>query len=210
VEENVFSGLATGMAYPEQWGVPGRPLDFFDIKADVEALLGDVGRGHGYIFQAATHPALHPGQSARIVTTAGREVGWLGALHPRTAAALEFEQTVFVFELDLDGIEPPGLPRFTELSKFPAVRRDLALIVDEAVTAAELCACIRTAAGGLLQGLHLFDIYRGKGVDSGKKSIALGLTLQDFSRTLTDVEVDALIEGVLKQLHSKLQATLRE
>jgi phenylalanyl-tRNA synthetase beta chain len=210
IEQNVFSAVATGAAYPEQWGAQSRPLDFFDIKADVEALLGDIGRGHDYIFQAATHPALHPGQVARIVDSTGREVGWLGALHPQTAAALEFEQAVFVFELNLDGVDSPQLPHFAELSKFPAVRRDLALIVDEAVTAAELCACIRTAAGDLLQGLHLFDIYRGKGVDSGKKSIALGLTLQDFSRTLTDVEVDALIEGVLKQLHSKLQATLRE
>lgn len=210
VEESVFSGIATGTAYPEQWGVPARPLDFFDVKADVEALLSDLGRGHRYVFEAAAHPALHPGQAARIVDACGREIGWLGALHPQTAGTLGFEQAVFVFELCLDHIESPRIPLFAELSKFPAVRRDLALIVDERVTAAELCACAREAAGGLLQGLHLFDIYRGKGVDSGKKSVALGLTLQDFSRTLTDVEVDALMEGVLKQLQIKLQATLRE
>jgi phenylalanyl-tRNA synthetase beta chain len=209
-EESVFSGIATGAAYPEQWGVPARPLDFFDVKADVEALLGDLGRGRDYRFESTAHPALHPGQAARIVDDRSREVGLLGALHPQTAASLGFEQPVFVFELCLDHIESPKIPVFAELSKFPAVRRDLALIVDEAVTAADLCACAREAAGDLLQGLHLFDIYRGKGVDSGKKSIALGLTLQDFSRTLTDVEVDSLIEHILRQLHIKLQAILRE
>ncbi|MBK8163217.1 MAG: phenylalanine--tRNA ligase subunit beta [Gammaproteobacteria bacterium] len=209
-EEGVFSGIATGAAYPEQWGVPARELDFYDVKADVVALLNDLCRGRGHTFEAAVHPALHPGQSARILDSHGGEIGWLGALHPQAAASLGVEQTVFVFELNLDRIESPAVPEFTELSKFPAVRRDLAVIVDEGVAAAALEACVREAAGTLLQGLHLFDIYRGKGVDSGKKSVALGLTLQDFSRTLTDVEVDALIEGVLKQLHLKFQATLRE
>jgi phenylalanyl-tRNA synthetase beta chain len=209
-EESVFSGIATGAAYPEQWGMPVRPLDFFDLKADVEALLGDLGRGRAYRFESTPHPALHPGQSARIIDDRGQEIGWLGALNPQAAAVLGLELSVFVFELCLDRIESPRVPVFAELSKFPAVRRDLALIVDETVSAAELCACVREAAGGLLQGLHLFDIYRGKGVDSGKKSIALGLTLQDFSRTLTDVVVDDLITQILKQLHIKLQATLRE
>ncbi|MCC6207411.1 MAG: phenylalanine--tRNA ligase subunit beta [Gammaproteobacteria bacterium] len=209
-EEAIFAGIAIGTAYPEQWGLPGRGVDFYDVKADVDALLEDLGRGHACGFEAAMHPALHPGQSARILDSSAREIGWLGALHPETADALGFGQSVFVFELNLDTIESPKDPSFTELSKFPSVRRDLAIIVDECVTAAELDACVRDSAGNLLQGLHLFDIYRGKGVDSGKKSIALGLTLQDFSRTLTDVEVDALIEGVLKQLHIKLRATLRE
>ncbi|MCC6301987.1 MAG: phenylalanine--tRNA ligase subunit beta [Gammaproteobacteria bacterium] len=209
-EESMFAGIALGAACPEQWGLPTRAVDFYDIKADVEALLQDLGGGHVHGFQAAAHPALHPGQSARILGADSRAIGWLGALHPQTADMLGFGQPVFVFELNLEGIEAPKVASFAELSRFPSVRRDLAVILDEGVTAAELEACVREAAGDLLQGLHLFDIYRGKGVDSGKKSIALGLTLQDFSRTLTDVEVDALIEGVLKQLHIKLQATLRE
>lgn len=209
-EEGIFAGIAIGPADPEQWGLPGRGVDFYDVKADVEAMLEDLGRGHAFVFEAGAHPALHPGQSARIVDGGSREIGWVGALNPQTADTLGFGQPIFVFELNLEAIAPAKPPVFMELSKFPSVRRDLAIIVAEGVTAAAVEVCVREAAGGLLQALHLFDIYRGKGVDSGKKSIALGLTLQDFSRTLTDVEVDALIEGVLKQLHIKLQATLRE
>ncbi len=209
-EEKIISGLACGDADPEQWGVPARETDFYDVKADVEALLAEVGGRQPWRFTPAPHPALHPGQSARIGDARDNLIGWIGRLHPQLLQRVEVERNIVVFEVLSDRIASPALPVFRELSRYPAVRRDLALIVDEAVAAADILDCVREAAGVLLLKLTLFDIYRGKGVDSGKKSMALGLTLQEFSRTLTDGETEVLIATVLKRLQDRFGATLRE
>jgi phenylalanyl-tRNA synthetase beta chain len=209
-EENVIAGLACGDADPEQWGLPARAVDFHDVKADVEALLAKVGGRLRWRYTPAPHPALHPGQSARIGDAQDKLVGWIGSLHPRLLQRVDIDRNIVVFELFADRIATPALPAFHELSRYPAVRRDLALIVDEAVAAGDVLDCVREAAGVLLLKLTLFDIYRGKGVDSGKKSMALGLTLQDFSRTLTDGETEVLIATVLKRLQDRFGATLRE
>ena len=211
-EPQVVAGVASGPVCPEQWGSDERPVDFFDVKGDLEVLLATLGQDSGAVsfISEDPHPALHPGQAACLRSSAGDCLGWLGALHPRVCRALQLEQKVLVFELNFNMIAGPGTAQFRELSKFPAIRRDLAIVVDEAVTAGDLQACIRETAGEGLQQLQLFDVFRGKGIDSGKKSLALGLTLQAFSRTLTDSEIDALIERVLRQLQQRFGATLRE
>lgn len=220
-EEKIISGIICGSLVPEQWGEAARPVDFYDIKADVEAILGLVAGGGvtGFMFTAARegvqHSALHPGQSACIIRAdSGESVGWVGAIHPALENELGLTARVFLFELLMGdgaiGIGQASLPRFRELSKYPVIRRDIALIVDETTSAHAVRACITGAAGELLQNVLLFDVYRGKGVDPGRKSLALGLTWQDSSRTLTDGDIDALMEQVVNKLRVNLGAKLRD
>jgi phenylalanyl-tRNA synthetase beta chain len=207
-QEPYLAGVATGFALPEQWGVPARPLDFFDLKADVEALLALSGEPDAFAFVAATHPALHPGQSA-CIERAGAVVGWLGALHPRVARELDVEGDAFLFELRLEGVQTARTPMFRELSKFPASRRDLAIVVDESVTARAIQECIRRHGSERLREAWLFDVYRGKGIAEGKKSLAFGLILQDFSHNLTDSVVEETVSGIIAGLVGQFGATLR-
>jgi phenylalanyl-tRNA synthetase beta chain len=201
-----IAAVICGELQPQQWGEPAREIDFFDIKADVEALLA---RQAGEVsFAAAEHPALHPGQCARVAV-AGQAIGWLGALHPSVQQALDIDLTVYVFELELESVLAVALPAFRPLSRFPEVRRDLALVVAQETRVGDLVAAIRASASALLRDVLVFDIYTGKGVESGRKSVALGLILQEFSRTLTDQEVDAEIESVVATLKHNFAATLR-
>ena len=208
-QKKYIAGLLTGSRYPEQWGQPQQAVDFYDLKGDVEALLALGGGLGAYRFETATHPALHPGQSARIWRDEA-VVGWLGALHPAVARTLALEQATYVFELSLDQLTLGRLPAFREISKFPAIRRDIAILVDAALSAAQVQACAASAAPDLVRHIQLFDVYRGKGIDSGRKSIALGLTLQASSRTLTDEEVTTTLDQVVRTLQQQLGATLRD
>ncbi|WP_127477112.1 phenylalanine--tRNA ligase subunit beta [Sulfurivermis fontis] len=208
-QERMIAGLAYGDVVPEQWGEPARVVDFFDLKGDVEALLALAGLNSAVRFVAATHPALHPGQSARIEYD-GALLGWLGALHPVVADKLGLAAPVLVFELALEPLLRGYLPRFRELSRFPAVRRDIALVVDSSLQVDAVLSVVRRAAPDTLRELKLFDLYTGKGIDPGRKSLALGLTLQADSRTLTDSEVDAALEAILAALKTELGATLRD
>lgn len=203
-----LAGLVWGLALPEQWGVAKRPVDFFDLKADVEALLKLTRQFESFSFTAANHPALHPGQTAAILRN-GVPKGWLGALHPAVERELDLEGPVFVFQLPVSELQSAPLPQFTELSKFPASRRDIALIADEQVTAEAVSECIRAQGGELLQTLHLFDVYRGKGIPEGKKSMAFGLILQDLSRSLTDSAVEETMSKITAGLQEQLGVTLR-
>jgi phenylalanyl-tRNA synthetase beta chain len=171
-------------------------------------LTGEKTGPPGFSFTAATHPALHPGQTARIERN-GVTVGWLGALHPGQTRDLEIEGQVFLFELTLEGIRQAQIPSFSELSKFPASRRDLAIVVEETVTAQQLEASIRELGGELLRHITLFDVYRGKGIPEGQKSLTFGLILQDFSRNLTDQSVDELITTIITGLNLRHGAHLR-
>ncbi len=211
-EKRVIGGIATGTAYPEQWGLPKREVDFFDLKSDLEALLNLTNRAEEYRFAPVAHPALHPGQAAAI-ERGKRRVGLAGALHPGVLRELKVPGAVYVFELELGEIEAAQLPRFRPISRYPAVRRDIAIIVDEAVTAEAVRQCIRKcvgqATGDVLQNFELFDVYRGEGIDSGAKSLAVALTFQAASRTLTDEEVDALQADVVDALQRELKAVLR-
>ncbi len=208
IQTPTLAGVVSGSPYAEQWGIPQRPLDFYDLKADVEALLSLSGRLEGFIAKPDQHPALHPGQAAAI-ELAGYQAGVMGALHPALLKELDLIGPVYLFELDLDTAQAGRLPKFEPLSRFPAIRRDIAIIVDEDVSAQAVQNCIGQAAIDVLKKLELFDVYRGEGIDSGKKSLALGLVLQAASRTLTDAEVDALVGEVVEALGQQLGGTLR-
>jgi phenylalanyl-tRNA synthetase beta chain len=212
-EPAVIAGLVTGDAYSRQWGLAARPVDFHDAKGDVEVLLAAGGQGAGFRFLPFEHPALHPGQTAEIRTADGQnpgQIGVLGRLHPAIAAKLAIDRPVFLFELDLDTLTRATVPCFREISRFPAIRRDLALVVDIGIPAARVLDGIRQTAGELLTNLQLFDEYRGEGIDSGRKSLALGLTFQDSSRTLREAEVEALMTQLIQALGSTMGATLRQ
>ncbi len=203
-----LAGVCAGMRYPEQWDAPRRPTDFFDVKADVEALIAQTGAPQSFRFEAAPHPALHPGQSARILRD-GTAIGWLGTLHPEHAGALEISGQPVLFELELDALRAATLPHFQAISRYPAIRRDLAILVDDGVPASDLLHAAVAAASAYLVDARLFDVYRGQGVPKGQKSIAMGLILQDYSRTLTDSEVDELMGGVVARLQDQFGANLR-
>ena len=209
-EENIVAGIACGDRHVEQWGVDSRAVDFFDIKADIEVLLGLTGCGETFHFEAAGNPVLHPGQSACILSVDGTVIGWCGLLHPSIQASLGLDRDVFLFELPVNVLHRNNVAQFRALSRFPVIRRDLAIVVDRAIPAARIQAAIAEVAGDLLRETIIFDVYTGKGVDSDAKSLAIGLTLQEFSRTLTDDEVEALVGRVLSHLEVTFGATLRE
>lgn len=208
-QEKRLAGILSGELLPEQWAQPQRPVDFYDLKGDVEALLELTGR-RIFAFCPESHPALHPGQSAAIVDRTGhRHCGWLGMLHPVLAEELGIDQDVFLFELDQTVVEQGQIPFYKPISQFPAVRRDLAIVVDESVPAQALLDTVTESVGELLVDLILFDVYRGAGLAEGEKSLALGLVLQHPGRTLTDEEVDQCISQVVTTLRQRFGAKLR-
>ena len=208
-QEPMLAGVVCGSRLPEGWAQGRETVDFFDVKADVEAVLGFAGALDAFTFVPGQHPALHPGQTARIERN-GQEVGYLGALHPELVKSLGLDRAVFVFELVLAGVSEGRLPKFQELSRFPEVRRDLALLADRDVAASSVLAVIRENAGEWLTDLRLFDVYQGKGIDPHRKSLAVGLTWQHPSRTLNDDEVNATTQTILTSLEQRLNATLRK
>lgn len=207
-QQLVLSGLVSGSVLPEQWGVPTRSVDFFDVKGDLENLFKLTGTADQFKFKPESHPALHPGQSAEIVRD-GTSLGMMGALHPSVMQALDLKQPVFVFELLLEPLETARQPRFSEVSKFPEIRRDLAILVDRAIPAEAIRDTIIAESGKLLQNINVFDVYQGKGISAERKSIALALILQHPSRTLVDEEVAELMERIMKRLKEKFAAELR-
>ncbi len=208
-QEPMLAGVICGSRLPEGWAQGRDVVDFFDVKADVEAVLGFSGALDDFTFVSGQHPALHPGQTARIERD-GREVGYIGAIHPELSKTLGLDRPVFVFELVLADVAKGRLPKFHELSRFPEVRRDLALIADCDVASSAVLDVIRDNAGEWLTDLRLFDVYQGKGIDPHRKSLAVGLTWQHPSRTLTDDEVNATTQQILTSLEERLNATLRK
>nr|HPQ95999.1 phenylalanine--tRNA ligase subunit beta [Thiolinea sp.] len=206
-QQRCLSGLVTGLAAAEQWAQPARRVDFFDIKGDVEALLA-LASVHTFHFIPMAHPALHPGQSARIVTRE-QPVGWVGALHPQLEEKLGLGQPVYLFELTLEALGTRQVPKYQAVSRFPAIRRDLALVLDKTVLSSSLGEVIGRTAPAQLIGWNIFDVYAGKGVEEHQKSVALSLILQDFSRTLSDDEVNRIIDTIVAALHDATGATLR-
>jgi phenylalanyl-tRNA synthetase beta chain len=208
-QDAVLAGVAVGLSVPEQWGMKARPVDFFGAKVDLEAVLGLTSDPSQFRFVGAKHPALHPGQTARIERN-GRKLGMLGMLHPALAADLDIDGNAFLFEVALAELEQGLLPAFEPLSRFPAIRRDLAIVVDADITYDEIRDCATTAASDLLRDLILFDVYQGEKIDSESKSLAFGLILQAFSQTLTDQNVEQTISRVLARLKSEIGARLRD
>lgn len=198
-----LGGLCYGSAIPEQWGDDGRAVDFFDVKAEVEALTN--GRAQ---FRAAEHPALHPGQSAEVWLD-GRAIGWLGVLHPRWLQHYGLQKNVVLFELEVSALLHRQVARFGEVPKFPPIRRDLAVVVDESVVLDDMIQAMRSGADSIVSEIALFDVYRGKGIPENKKSLAFLVLMQDTQKTLTDQDADAATEGLLKILTHKFGAILR-
>jgi phenylalanyl-tRNA synthetase beta chain len=207
-EAAVVAGLALGSRLPEHWDGAGSDVDVFDIKADVEAVLRLTGASEEFRFRADSHPALIPGRTARVLR-GDRPVGWLGALHPALQKELDTKRPAVLFALQLQALAPAAVPAFQRFSKFPSIRRDLAVVVDEGVSAEALTQVVRRTAGELLKELVVFDVYRGKGVDSRRKSMGLGLILQDASRTLTDEDADNKMRSVIESLERDFGATIR-
>jgi phenylalanyl-tRNA synthetase beta chain len=207
-QDKMLAGLVLGNVYNEQWGLDNKLVDFFDVKADVEALLALSGCKVKFI--PANHPALHPGQTAKIITAGGEMLGWLGMLHPTLEKQLGFHERVFLFELAQDVLLNKQIPKFEDLSKFPSVRRDFALVVNESVSAQDIIECIEDCRETNIQDILIFDVYRGKGIADDCKSIALGLVIQDYTKTLTDTEIDAIVNKVLDNLFKQINAKLRD
>ncbi len=202
-----LAGAITGNVYSEQWNADSRAVDFFDLKGDVEALLEEA-TGQTFEFVKSDHSALHPGQSANIISN-NQVVGVCGALHPAVEKKLSLDQQVFVFELDMDSISQKKLPEYTKLSPYPSVRRDLALLVNQEVEYSTIAKVLNSLNIQYLIESFVFDVYSGENVDSGQKSLALGLIFQDFSRTLEEQEISAHVEKIMEALESQTGAVLR-
>jgi len=209
-QEKMLAGVVAGTRHTKGWAHSSENIDFYDIKGDLESILAIDGKEDSFQFSpVGDHPTLHPGQSAKI--TRGEDfVGYVGALHPQVMTELGLQGPVFLFELVLDKVLEAKVPEFSELSKFPEVHRDLAVIVDQEINAEQLLEDVREKAGDCLTDLTLFDVYQGKGIDTHRKSIALGLTLQHASRTLKDEEVNETVDRIVTSLKDQFNATLRE
>ena len=200
-----LGAIAYGPAVEEQWGAPDkRNIDFYDVKADVDALLAPrVAR-----YEAAAHPALHPGRSARV-SMDGVPLGWLGELHPRWQQKYGLPLPAVLFEIDLDAFSTVPVPQYREVSKFPPVVRDRALIVDERVPARALLDEMDRIRPHFVQEIRVFDVFRGGSLGRGKKSLAFRVVMQDTARTLTDAEADAAMAQLTELLAAKFGAKLR-
>lgn len=208
-EIETLCAVATGTRWPEQWGSAREPVDFYDVKADVLDVLALTGDSSSVRFEAVPLPCLRPGRSARIFRGTV-PIGWLGEMHPQLVRTLNMTNVPYLLELEIEGAFSAKLLQFKKTSKFPSVRRDMAVVVDEGVPLAVLQENVTVSASGLLSELRIFDVYRGPGVDSGRKSVALGLILQDSSRTLTDVDADSVVAAVAARLRKVLSATIRD
>jgi phenylalanyl-tRNA synthetase beta chain len=211
-EVDTLAGIACGQRLPEQWGLPREmrePVDFFDVKGDLEALIAATGARAEFTFEPRALSCLHPGRAARLLRN-GEPVGWLGELHPSLVKALEFTYPPVLFELDVEAALRIERPAYREVSRFPQVRRDLAVVVDESVALSSLTERVTFTASSLLRDLRVFDVYRGPGVEAGRKSVALGLIFQDISRTLTEDDVTGIMAAVVADLRVSLNAKIRE
>jgi phenylalanyl-tRNA synthetase beta chain len=208
-EIETLAGIATGARWPEQWGSARESVDFYDVKADLTGVLALTGRADAFRFEPDSLACLRPGRTARIYRHA-TPVGWLGEVHPRLVQSLGLPVNTIMFELEIESAFVGNQLQFKKISRFPSVRRDLAIVVDESVPLAVLQENVTVSASGLLSELRVFDVYRGPGVDFGRKSIALGLILQDSSRTLTDVDADAVVTAVVARLRDELSASIRD
>jgi phenylalanyl-tRNA synthetase beta chain len=207
-QQLVIGGVVTGLVSDEHWAQATRPVDFFDLKADVERLLAMTGRSD-FRFENGAHSALHTGQSAAIYCQ-DLCVGYMGAIHPQFEKKLGLIGRTFVFELDISLLGLKKLPKSKEISKFPANRRDIAIVVDDDKLIGEILSCIEKFGANQLVGLNLFDVYRGKGIAPGYKSLAISLILQDKTRTLEEHEIQTFVDGILTELSEQFEASLRD
>ena len=209
LQDVMLAGAITGSRLPESWDGKEQPVDFFDLKNDLETLLQLGGDTERFTFISREHPALHPGQSA-VIECAGKAIGWLGRIHPVLAKSCDLPADTCLFEVEYESVNTSQLAEFQSISRYPSIRRDLAFVVAADLPASDLKAAVKEAAGDLLQEMPIFDVYQGKGIETGRKSIAFGLILQDNSRTLMEQDIEAVVEKVTGQLGEEFGATLRE
>jgi phenylalanyl-tRNA synthetase beta chain len=200
-----IAAAAYGTAEEEQWAEKARPVDFYDAKADLEALISPL-EPH---YERAEHPALHPGRSAKVLI-GGTAIGWIGELHPRWLQKYELVRNVVVFELEAEPVQALPLPAFSPPSKYPPVVRDMALVVDAGVPAQALVDAMHAEKPAIVTSIRPFDLYQGSGVPSGRKSLAFRVVMQDTERTLTDAEADAARDALVSLLARKFSASLRK
>ena len=204
-----IGGVVLGSRLPEQWATRSEGADFFDLKADVIAILSLSNQIEVFEFTTESISCLHPGRSAQVLRD-GQSVGWLGELHPALVRALDLPSAPLLFELDLLAATAQALPKAAPISRFPQVRRDLSVTVPQGVPLSALKGRATVAAGSLLRDLRVFDVYQGQGIETGRKSIAFGLIFQDNHRTLKDDEADRLVSAVAADLLQHLDAKIRE
>jgi phenylalanyl-tRNA synthetase beta chain len=203
-----LAAVATGEALPEQWGETARETDFFDIKGDIERLFAMRGEISALEFEAADLPWMHPGASA-VIRLEGEQIGWAGSVHPAVLKTFEIKKNVNAFELDLEKLLQREVPYVKSISRFPSVRRDLAILLPDGVSYSRVHDCVSSSAGPLLEKVVVFDVYQGQNLKKGYKSLAIGLIFNDVSSTLKDEDVDSVIESVVSELEQHLGAQLR-
>mgnify|MGYP003632834498 CR=1 FL=1 len=206
IQTRMISGLASGTAQPESWNSVTRKLDFYDVKADLENLLGSVDSAIS--FEKAEHAALHPGQTAKIVKN-GEVIGYIGAIHPKLQKYMDLNGPVYLFELCLNEAVKGALPRFTEVSKYPEVRRDLAIVIDQEIHFENVRSEVIAHAGQDLVNVVLFDVYSGENLGKGLRSLGLALVWQRTDRTLNDEEINQAFECIVSALNAKFGANIR-
>ncbi|GLS84763.1 phenylalanine--tRNA ligase subunit beta [Paraferrimonas haliotis] len=208
-QEPVLSAVIAGNSHDEHWGVESKTVDFFDLKGDLEALTDITADELSFNYEVATHPGLHPGQTAQILRN-GQAVGWIGALHPSLNKPFGINGKAFLFEIQQEALLQAKLPVAQAVSKFPSNRRDIAVVVDASINAQNILKTIRKVGGNQLVGINLFDVYQGAGVAEGSKSLAIALTLQDSTRTLEEKDIADVVDKVVSALTSEFNASLRD
>jgi phenylalanyl-tRNA synthetase beta chain len=208
-QEVMLAGVATGDVLAEGWANKAAAIDFFDVKGNVESILALTGTSDTVRFKTAQHPALHSGQTASLVNAEGQVLGYIGKLHPQVQQSLDVQGAVYVFELLLAPLLAAKLPKFSELSRFPSLRRDIAVVLDATIECADVLKTARSVGSELLQNVWLFDVYQGAGIAEGKRSLAIGTQWQHQDRTLQDDEVKAGLQAIVEALGQQHQAVLR-
>ncbi|MGF1807651.1 phenylalanine--tRNA ligase subunit beta, partial [Aliivibrio sifiae] len=208
-QEMMLAGIIAGTRGEEHWDIATNTVDFFDLKGDLEAVLELTANELAYEFKAAKHPALHPGQTAAIVV-GGKEVGFIGTVHPELERKFGLNGRTIMFDIEWDAINTRVIPEATSVSKFPANRRDIAIVADEVIASGDIVAECLASGGELLTSAKLFDVYRGQGVEEGKKSLAIALTLQSVERTLEEADITSAVDAIVAAIGEKFSATLRD
>lgn len=208
-QEPMLAGVLAGNRSEEHWDIATATVDFFDLKGDVEAILELTANETAYHFEAVKHPALHPGQSAAVMLD-GKKIGVIGTVHPELERKFGLNGRTVVFEIEWNAIATRVIPEAVSLSKFPANRRDIAVVVDENTASDVIVQACKNAGGTLLKDAQLFDVYVGKGIDDGKKSLAIALSLQSTERTLEEADISASVDAIVTEIGEKFGATLRD
>lgn len=208
-QEEMIAGVICGNLSDEHWSGKSRAFNFFDLKGDVERLIGITCEEGSFSFEKCDIPALHPGVSA-VISHNNKKVGYIGLIHPSVEKKLGLKHHVFLFEMQMSALKERKIPSYTEVSKFPSIRRDFAIVIDKAVAADEIVASVKRNGGNLVTNVNIFDVYQGEGLADNKKSIAFSITLQTPERTLEDADITAVSDAIINGLNKDLNAELRD